>query len=224
MVDRSRLVGSLVLCLVGISSVGCGLESPDLGSAADTGDPEDSDGFEDSELSGDTGETPAGSEEDSGGDGDPGTSGDAFEGESDGGGSDHGGSEDTGDTIDCIEDPYEDNDSIAFPGFWDGENLGAMSCDDDLDVFQIDPELPTREFLLHQSTGITGSGEDFAQLVFELTCGQSFCDADDTLAEWKKVSADACDCPHDERMFVSVYPGEIGNPQQGTRYILMLPE
>lgn len=206
------------MLLVGISSGGCGMETLDLGSASDSEDAGDSESSEDSDLPGHTGETPAGS------DGDTGTSGGDFEGESDDAGSDHGSSEDTGPATACVDDDYEDNDSIAFPAFWDGSYLGAMSCDDDLDVFQIAPGLPAREFLLQQSPGTTATGEDFAQLVFELSCGQSVCDVDDSPAEWKSVSADACACPHDERMFISVYPGEIGNPEQGTRYALILPQ
>lgn len=223
MVSKSMLVGSLVL-LVGISSVGCGLETPDLGSAGDSGESEESESTNEPELPGDTDEAPAGSAEDTSGDGETGTSGGDFGAESDGAGSEHGSSEDTGPAIVCVDDDYEDNDSIAFPGFWNGAYLGAMSCDDDLDAFQIDPELEAREFLLQQSTGTTAWDEDFAQLVFELTCGQSICDVDDSLAEWKSVSADACQCPRDERMFLSVYPGEVGNPEQGTRYALILPE
>ena len=222
--NRVKLVGSLVLCLMGASNLGCGFGSPDLGGAGDSDESEASTGAD---------EVPADSGEGSGEDGEAGSSGGDFDGESDDGRSDHGGegeggesggSEDTGLESACVDDDHEDNDSIAFPGFWDGSYLGAMSCDDDLDAFQIAPGLPAREFHLQQSTGVTSSGEDFAQLVFELTCGQSVCDVDDSIAEWKSVSADACDCAPDERMFISVYPGEIGNPMQGTRYALVLPE
>ena len=218
--DDKLVVGSLVLCLVGISSAGCGLEGPELAIAAESGDLEESGDSADAELPGGTGQTPAGSE---GSQGNASDEGDA-EGGTDDTGSEGGSSEDTGLPTDCVDDDYEDNDSIAFPAFWDGSYLGAMSCDEDLDAFQIAPGLPAREFVLQQSTGTTAWDEDFAQLVFELTCGQSFCDVDDSLAEWKSVSADACNCPRDERMFISVYPGKIGNPGQGTRYALLIPE
>lgn len=123
----------------------------------------------------------------------------------------------------CVEDDYEDNDSVAFPAFWDGRHLGAMSCDVDLDVFQVDPALDDRNFLMQQPTGDTPDGERFADLVLELYCGQALCDIDDSALEWTTVSADACACDPQERLFVAVRPEGPGNPDQGTRYALTLP-
>jgi hypothetical protein len=134
-----------------------------------------------------------------------------------------GSTEETGDGVAaCVDDDQEDNDVLGFPASWDGTSLGLRSCDDDPDWFQVIDDKVT-EVHLEQATGISPSGDPFANLVLEAYCGQERCDVDDSKEAEKRVTFDACRCPEGERRFIHVAAGEPANPPGGTRYGLGVP-